>query len=64
MTPITALTDDRTGGALTAPPDNDCPNYNVKLVLRYCRENGKEPQSLTEEELSHFIEPDRRRKIA
>ena len=64
MTPTTALIKDGIGGTLTASPDNACPNYNVKLVLEYCRANNRTPESLTAEELEPFIEPHIKRKTA
>ena len=64
MTSITTLVNDEIGGAFTAPSDNDCPNYNVRLVLEYCGAAGKKPSDLTDEELAPFVVSDEQRKIA
>lgn len=43
------------GGMLTEEYNEDTPNYDVRGILKYCKENGIEPKELDDDTRNKFI---------
>lgn len=45
----------KTDGLFVAPMSPNKIRYQIRQLDRYCKEHGRKPESLTEEELKQFI---------